>query len=244
MQDTTIYKPKNKIRFVTAASLFDGHDATINIMRRILQSSGAEVIHLGHNRSVDEVVNCAIQEDVQGIAMTSYQGGHIEYFKYMFDLLQERNASHIKIFAGGGGVIQPDEIKELEAYGINKIYSPDDGRRMGLQGMINDMLQKTDFPTITKLNGEIKTLPNRNIKSVASAISVAENFPAAAVDFLKEVNKLIGNKTIPVLGITGTGGAGKSSLVDELVRRFWLKPIKQWPLFLLILLKEKLVVRF
>src|SRR6476619_5490002 len=118
MQDTTLYKPKNKIRFVTAASLFDGHDATINIMRRILQSSGAEVIHLGHNRSVDEVVNCAIQEDVQGIAMTSYQGGHTEYFKYMYDLLQEKGAGHIKIFAGGGGVIQPDEIKELEAYGI------------------------------------------------------------------------------------------------------------------------------
>jgi methylmalonyl-CoA mutase len=226
MQDTTIYKPQHKIRFVTAASLFDGHDATINIMRRILQSSGAEVIHLGHNRSVDEVVNCAIQEDVQGIAMTSYQGGHIEYFKYMFDLLQERGAGHIKIFAGGGGVIQPDEIKELEAYGINKIYSPDDGRSMGLQGMINDMLRKTDYPTIQTLNGEIKTLPQRNVKSLASAISVAENFPAAATDFLNEVKKLIGNKTIPVLGITGTGGAGKSSLVDELVRRFLVETDK------------------
>jgi methylmalonyl-CoA mutase len=226
MQDTTIYKPQHKIRFVTAASLFDGHDATINIMRRILQSSGAEVIHLGHNRSVDEVVNCAIQEDVQGIAMTSYQGGHIEYFKYMYDLLKEKGAGHIKIFAGGGGVIQPDEIKELEAYGINKIYSPDDGRSMGLQGMINDMLRKTDYPTIQTLNGEIKTLPQRNIKSLASAISVAENFPAAATDFLNEVKKLIGNKTIPVLGITGTGGAGKSSLLDELVRRFLVETDK------------------
>jgi methylmalonyl-CoA mutase len=226
MQDTTIYKPQHKIRFVTAASLFDGHDATINIMRRILQSSGAEVIHLGHNRSVDEVVNCAIQEDVQGIAMTSYQGGHIEYFKYMFDLLKEKGAGHIKIFAGGGGVIQPDEIKELEAYGINKIYSPDDGRSMGLQGMINDMLRKTDYPTIQTLNGEIKTLPQRNVKSLASAISVAENFPAAATDFLNEVKKLIGNKTIPVLGITGTGGAGKSSLLDELVRRFLVETDK------------------
>ncbi len=226
MQDTTIYKPINKIRFVTAASLFDGHDATINIMRRILQSSGAEVIHLGHNRSVDEVVNCAIQEDVQGIAMTSYQGGHIEYFKYMHDLLQEKGAGHIKIFAGGGGVIQPDEIKELEAYGISKIYSPDDGRSMGLQGMINDMLRQCDKPTITHLNGEIKTLPNRNVKSIASAISVAENFPAEAVDFLKKVQELIGNKTIPVLGITGTGGAGKSSLVDELVRRFLVETDK------------------
>jgi methylmalonyl-CoA mutase len=226
MQDTTIYKPQHKIRFVTAASLFDGHDATINIMRRILQSSGAEVIHLGHNRSVDEVVNCAIQEDVQGIAMTSYQGGHIEYFKYMYDLLKEKGAGHIKIFAGGGGVIQPDEIKELEAYGINKIYSPDDGRSMGLQGMINDMLRKTDYPTIQTLNGEIKTLPQRNVKSLASAISVAENFPAAATDFLNEVKKLIGNKTIPVLGITGTGGAGKSSLLDELVRRFLVETDK------------------
>jgi methylmalonyl-CoA mutase len=226
MQDTTIYKPQHKIRFVTAASLFDGHDATINIMRRILQSSGAEVIHLGHNRSVDEVVNCAIQEDVQGIAMTSYQGGHIEYFKYMYDLLKEKGAGHIKIFAGGGGVIQPDEIKELEAYGINKIYSPDDGRSMGLQGMINDMLRKTDYPTIQTLNGEIKTLPQRNVKSLASAISVAENFPAEATDFLNEVKKLIGNKTIPVLGITGTGGAGKSSLLDELVRRFLVETDK------------------
>lgn len=226
MQDTTIYKPKNKIRFVTAASLFDGHDATINIMRRILQSSGAEVIHLGHNRSVDEVVNCAIQEDVQGIAMTSYQGGHIEYFKYMYDLLQEKGAAHIKIFAGGGGVILPEEIEELEAYGISKIYSPDDGRRMGLQGMINDMLQQCDQPTHTKLNGEIKTLPKRDVKSIASAITVAENFPAEAVDFLNEVQKLIGNKTIPVLGITGTGGAGKSSLVDELVRRFLVETDK------------------
>ena len=149
------YKAKNKIRFVTAASLFDGHDASINIMRRILQSSGVEVIHLGHNRSVDEVVNCAIQEDVQGIAMTSYQGGHTEYFKYMYDLLQEKGAGNIKIFAGGGGVILPDEIAELENYGISKIYSPDDGRKMGLQGMINDMIEKCDRPYKTSLNGEI-----------------------------------------------------------------------------------------
>src|SRR5206468_8239059 len=137
-----VYQPKHHIRFVTATSLFDGHDATINIMRRILQSSGAEVIHLGHNRSVDEVVNCAIQEDVQGIALTSYQGGHIEYFKYMYDLLRERGAGHIKIFGGGGGVILPQEIEELHNYGIAHIYSPDDGRRMGLQGMINNMLQQ------------------------------------------------------------------------------------------------------
>ena len=226
MQITEVYKPKNKIRFVTAAALFDGHDATINIMRRILQSSGAEVIHLGHNRSVDEVVNCAIQEDVQGIAMTSYQGGHIEYFKYMYDLLQEKGAGHIKIFGGGGGVILPYEIAELKAYGISQIYSPDDGRKMGLQGMINDMLIQCDFLTRTKLNGEFKGIQNKETKSIASAITVAENHPQEAEAFLAEVKKLISNKNIPVLGITGTGGAGKSSLVDELVRRFLIETDK------------------
>jgi methylmalonyl-CoA mutase len=220
MQQVEIYKPKNKIRFVTAASLFDGHDATINIMRRILQSSGAEVIHLGHNRSVDEVVNCAIQEDVQGIAMTSYQGGHIEYFKYMFDLLQERGSGHIKIFAGGGGVILPSEIEELQAYGISKIYSPDDGRRMGLQGMINDMLEKTDFVTKSSITDELKTIPEKDIKAIAGAITVAENDPEGAQKFVDELKKLSKNNKAPILGITGTGGAGKSSLVDELVRRF------------------------
>lgn len=220
MQQVEIYKPKNKIRFVTAASLFDGHDATINIMRRILQSSGAEVIHLGHNRSVDEVVNCAIQEDVQGIAMTSYQGGHIEYFKYMHDLLQERGSGHIKIFAGGGGVILPSEIEELQAYGISKIYSPDDGRKMGLQGMINDMLQKTDFITKTSITNELETIPSKDIKAIAGAITVAENDPEGAQKFVDELKKLSKNNKAPVLGITGTGGAGKSSLVDELVRRF------------------------
>lgn len=149
---TPIYQPKNKIRIVTAASLFDGHDAAINIMRRIMQASGAEVIHLGHNRSVQEIVDCAIQEDVQGIAVTSYQGGHVEYFKYMYDLLKARNAGHIKIFGGGGGTILPSEIEELHAYGIARIYSPDDGRAMGLQGMINDLLEKCDFPTIDVAN--------------------------------------------------------------------------------------------
>src|SRR5215475_10556890 len=142
-----VYHPKNKVRVVTAASLFDGHDAAINVMRRIIQSSGAEVIHLGHDRSVQEVVNCAIQEDVQAIAMTSYQGGHMEYFKYMYDLLKEKGCGHIKIFGGGGGTILPEEIKELQAYGIARIYHPDDGRAMGLQGMINDLIQKCDFPT-------------------------------------------------------------------------------------------------
>lgn len=223
MEKIEIYKPKHKIRFVTAAALFDGHDATINIMRRILQSSGAEVIHLGHNRSVDEVVNCAIQEDVQGIAMTSYQGGHIEYFKYMYDLLKERGASHIKIFGGGGGVILPSEIAELQAYGITRIYSPDDGRKMGLQGMINNMLEQTDYITTTTLNGELKTIPQKNVKSIASAITVAENDPEGAQAFVDELKKLTIKSQAPVLGITGTGGSGKSSLVDELVRRFLIE---------------------
>ncbi|MGV3685856.1 MAG: methylmalonyl-CoA mutase family protein [Daejeonella sp.] len=217
---TEAYKPNHKLRFVTAAALFDGHDATINIMRRILQSSGAEVIHLGHNRSVQEVVDCAIQEDVQGIAMTSYQGGHVEYLKYMYDLLQERGAGHIKIFAGGGGVILPFEIKELRDYGITRIYSPDDGRHMGLQGMINDMLKECDFLTRDKLNGELNGIKKKDSKAIASAITLAENHPEQTSAFLKEIAKLNQDKTIPVVGITGTGGAGKSSLVDEIVRRF------------------------
>ena len=189
-------------------------------MRRILQSSGAEVIHLGHNRSVDEVVNCAIQEDVQGIALTSYQGGHLEYFKYMYDLLKERGAGHIKIFGGGGGVFLPQEIEELHAYGISRIYSPDDGRRMGLQGMINDMLRQCDFQDKIKLNGELKHLPEKDAKAIATAISIVENYPKEADQFLAEVHKIIKTTQIPVLGVTGTGGSGKSSLVDEIVRRF------------------------
>ncbi|HSI89876.1 MAG TPA: cobalamin-dependent protein, partial [Adhaeribacter sp.] len=226
MQATKIepYKPVNHIRIVTAASLFDGHDASINIMRRIIQASGAEVIHLGHNRSVQEIVDCAIQEDAQAIALTSYQGGHVEYLKYMYDLLKENKSGHIRIFAGGGGVILPTEIKELEGYGVTRIYSPDDGRAMGLQGMINDMLQRCDFPTGKDLNGEVKHLKDKDAKSIARLISAAENFPE---EFQKIREQLIGKgeatkeqaKT-PVLGITGTGGAGKSSLVDELVRRF------------------------
>jgi methylmalonyl-CoA mutase len=216
------YTPVNKIRIVTAASLFDGHDAAINIMRRILQSTGAEVIHLGHNRSVQEVVDCAIQEDVQAIAMTSYQGGHVEYFKYMHDLLKEKGAGHIKIFGGGGGVILPSEIEELHAYGITRIYTPDDGRKMGLQGMINNMIAQCDFANKTNLNGEFKKLKSKNPKIIGESISVVENYPDAAEDFLSEVKKLIDVRKIPVLGVTGTGGAGKSSLVDELVRRFLL----------------------
>src|SRR5436190_1782759 len=223
VQKPETYTSKHKIRIVTAASLFDGHDAAINIMRRIIQSSGAEVIHLGHDRSVMDVVNCAIQEDAQAIAMTSYQGGHMEYFKYMYDLLKERGCGHIKIFGGGGGTILPEEIKELQAYGITRIYHPDDGRSMGLQGMINDLLQKSDFPTGFSLNGELKDLEKKNAHNIARIISCAENNHT-------EFEKLFHNKksgetktaVTPVLGITGTGGAGKSSLVDELVRRFLL----------------------
>ncbi|MGF7079484.1 methylmalonyl-CoA mutase family protein [Mucilaginibacter sp. UYCu711] len=216
--DSVAYQSANKIRFVTAASLFDGHDATINIMRRILQASGAEVIHLGHNRSVDEVVNCAIQEDVQGIALTSYQGGHVEYFKYMHDLLAERGAGHIKIFGGGGGVFLPHEIKELQDYGISKIYSPDDGRTMGLQGMINDMLRQCDFKTVTHLNGQLKHLGDKDAHAIASLITLAEAGTAIPATATVPITK-----TIPVIGITGTGGSGKSSLVDELVRRFLME---------------------
>lgn len=220
------YIPKNKIRIVTAASLFDGHDASINIMRRIIQSSGAEVIHLGHDRSALEVVNCAIQEDANAIALTSYQGGHVEYFKYMHDLLKEKGCGHIKIFGGGGGVILPEEIKELHEYGISRIYSPDDGRSMGLQGMINDMLERCDFPTGKNLNGEVKHLKERDYKSIARLISSAENFPDEFAKFYPEIlegavaKSDVNIANTPILGITGTGGAGKSSLVDELVRRF------------------------
>ena len=220
MKQITPYKPKNKVRIVTAASLFDGHDAAINIMRRIIQSTGVEVIHLGHDRSVEDVVNCAIQEDVNAIAMTSYQGGHNEYFKYMFDLLKEKGASHIKIFGGGGGVILPKEIKELMEYGITRIYSPDDGRELGLQGMINDLVQQADFAIGDVLNDEVNGLIKKEIGSIARIISSAENFPEIAKKTLSEIHKKNKKSTTPVLGITGTGGSGKSSLVDELVRRF------------------------
>ncbi len=220
MKQIAPYNPKHKVRIVTAASLFDGHDASINIMRRIIQATGVEVIHLGHDRSVEEVVNTAIQEDVNAICMTSYQGGHNEYFKYMHDLLEEKGAGHIKIFGGGGGVILPSEIKELMDYGIDRIYSPDDGREMGLQGMINDLVEKSDFPIGDSLNGELESLPNKNPKSIARVISSAENFPDIAKDTLDKIHTKNKTSKTPVLGITGTGGAGKSSLVDELVRRF------------------------
>ncbi len=216
------YVPKNKIRVVTAASLFDGHDAAINIMRRIIQSTGAEVIHLGHDRSVEDVVNTAIQEDAHAIAMTSYQGGHNEYFKYMFDLLKEKGAGHIKIFGGGGGTILPEEIKDLHAYGITRLYHPDDGRAMGLQGMINDMLEKADFDLSDKVNGEAKKLTPQNWPAIAKLISTAENHPDVFAKISEEIHKKAEANKAPILGITGTGGAGKSSMVDELIRRFIL----------------------
>jgi len=220
MKQIQSYKPTYKVRIVTAAALFDGHDAAINIMRRIIQSTGVEVIHLGHDRSVEAVVNCAIQEDVNAIAITSYQGGHNEYFKYMYDLLQEKGAGHIKIFGGGGGVILPAEIKELMAYGITRIYAPDDGRELGLQGMINDLVQTSDFPLGDTLDVSMKQLVNKEIGCIARVISSAENFPEVAKATLVAIHKKNKNSKTPVLGITGTGGSGKSSLVDELVRRF------------------------
>ncbi len=220
METIPVYKPTNKIRIVTAASLFDGHDAAINIMRRIIQSTGCEVIHLGHDRSVEEVVNCAIEEDANAIAMTSYQGGHVEYLKYMFDLLKERGCEHIRIFAGGGGTILPEEIAELHAYGITRIYHPDDGRTMGLQGMINDMVEKCDFATGTGITNEVENLKSKDVKSIAKLISAAENFPEETKKIMDVVHDMAKTVDTPILGITGTGGAGKSSLVDELVRRF------------------------
>lgn len=211
---------KNKIRIVTAASLFDGHDAAINIIRRLIQEAGCEVIHLGHDRSAEEVANCAIQEDAQAIALTSYQGGHMEYFKYMFDLLKEKGAGHIKIFGGGGGVIQPEEIEELHNYGIARIYSPDDGRKMGLMGMVNDLVKQCDFSTISTLKGELKQIERKDKLAIACIISAAENTPDKVEEDLNSISKKASEKRIPVLGITGTGGAGKSSLIDEFVRRF------------------------
>ena len=215
------YKLKNHVRIVTAASLFDGHDAAINLMRRIIQASGAEVIHLGHNRSVQEIVDCAIQEDAQAIAVTSYQGGHVEYFKYMYDLLREAGAN-IKIFGGGGGTILPTEIDELHAYGITRIYSPDDGRSLGLQGMIDDLLKQCDFETVTAdaMNANLERLASRDAQVIGRLITIAENFPDQAQEMSTRLATMTNDRKVPVLGITGTGGAGKSSLVDELVRRF------------------------
>ncbi|MBC8057168.1 MAG: cobalamin B12-binding domain-containing protein, partial [Rhizobiales bacterium] len=218
------YRPTNKVRFVTAASLFDGHDAAINIMRRILQGMGAEVVHLGHNRSVDEVVTAALQEDAQGIAISSYQGGHVEYFKYMVDLLKQRGGAHIQVFGGGGGVIVPSEIAELQRYGVTRIYSPEDGQRMGLAGMIGEMVMRCDVDlsvhapkTIAAIQGQTEA----HWRALAQLITALENGKAG--DALKTAlhAEASGSQT-PVLGITGTGGAGKSSLTDELIRRLRL----------------------
>ncbi|MCE2879346.1 MAG: methylmalonyl-CoA mutase family protein [Comamonadaceae bacterium] len=218
------YRPTHKVRFVTAASLFDGHDAAINIMRRILQGMGAEVIHLGHNRSVDEVVTAALQEDAQGIAISSYQGGHVEYFKYMVDLLKQRGGEHIQVFGGGGGVIVPPEIRELQAYGVTRIYSPEDGQRMGLQGMIGEMVMRCDrdFSALApKTVDAIKGHGEMNWRALAQLITALENGLLDAA-MLAEVRRCAGSVKVPVLGITGTGGAGKSSLTDELIRRLRL----------------------
>ena len=216
------YQPTHPIRLVTAASLFDGHDAAINVMRRILQASGAEVIHLGHNRSVAEIVDCAIQEDVQGIALTSYQGGHLEFFKYMFDLLRERGAQ-IKIFGGGGGTILPEEVAELHDYGIARIYTPDDGRVMGLQGMINDLLEQCDYPRgEVPFDAEVARLAERAPDALARLVTIAENRPEQEEALTRSIAGVRTEQVVPILGITGTGGSGKSSLVDELVRRFLL----------------------
>ncbi len=222
------YTPKNKVRIVTAASLFDGHDAAINIMRRVIQGTGCEVIHLGHDKSAEEVVNTAIQEDANAIALTSYQGGHNEYFKYIYDLLREKGAPQIKIFGGGGGVILPEEIKDLMSYGIDRIYAPDDGRELGLQGMIDDLVQKSDFATGEHISvSDLDKISFEDSKSIAQVISAVENFSDEKPELVQEINDRVAAlsseeemKKIPIIGITGTGGAGKSSLTDELVRRF------------------------
>ena len=218
------YRPTNKVRFVTAASLFDGHDAAINIMRRILQGMGAEVVHLGHNRSVDEVVTAALQEDAQGIAISSYQGGHVEYFKYMVDLLKARGGAHIQVFGGGGGVIVRSEIAELQGYGVTRIYSPEDGQRMGLAGMIGEMVMRCDqdlsvyAPTqLAAVQGQTEA----HWRALAQLITALENGKVSD-DLKAAMHAEAGLAKTPVLGITGTGGAGKSSLTDELIRRLRL----------------------
>ena len=229
------YRPLNKVRFVTAASLFDGHDAAINIMRRILMSMGAEVIHLGHNRSVEEVVTAALQEDAQGIAISSYQGGHVEYFKYMVDLLKARGGAHIQVFGGGGGVIVPSEIQELQDYGVARIYSPEDGQKMGLAGMIGEMVMRCDKDLSAYAPAKIKAIQGHsemNWRALAQLITALENEKAAGVEkgapaasftsLVEEIRTQAAMRKVPVLGITGTGGAGKSSLTDELIRRLRL----------------------
>ena len=223
---TEVYQPQNSIRVVTATSLFDGHDASINIFRRILQSTGVEVIHLGHNRAVQEIVDAAVEEDVQGIAVSSYQGGHVEYFKYMVDLLKEAGADHVKVFGGGGGVIVPEEIRELEAYGVAKIYSPEDGAHLGLQGIINHMVKTMDFPRASGQAPDLSRLDPDNKLLVANLITTVEQAKAMQNGHLaqlrEELQARTPQRTIPVIGITGTGGSGKSSLTDELIQRMLL----------------------
>ena len=218
------FRPANKVRFVTAASLFDGHDASINIMRRILQSMGAEVIHLGHNRSVNEIVTCALQEDAQGIAISSYQGGHVEYFKYMIDLLRERGGEHIKVFGGGGGVIVPDEIKDLHDYGVSRIFSPEDGQKYGLQGMIGQMLMDSDIDLSDRAPKSVDAIAGHTEpawRALSQLITAIENDKATPA-LVDQISTRAESSGIPVIGITGTGGAGKSSLTDEVIRRIRL----------------------
>ncbi len=222
--DTSPSGPKHNIRVITATSLFDGHDVSTNIMRRILQDSGVEVIHLAHNRSVQELVETAIEEDAQGIAMSSYQGGHMEAFKYMIDLLREKGASHIKVFGGGGGVIVTDEIKELEAYGVTKIYSPEDGAAMGLQGMADHMIAHLDFSTLPYHDLDVKNLRTTDEKTIAGFITAVQQARTGSegelAGLMAQIRPLAEKNTPPVIGITGTGGAGKSSLTDEIIVRF------------------------
>ena len=218
------YRPANKIRLVTATSLFDGHDASVNIMRRVLQASGAEVIHLGHNRSVQEIVNAALQEDVQGVAITSYQGGHVEFFKYMIDMLRGSGGENIKVFGGGGGVIVPAEIRELMDYGVTRLYSPEDGARMGLQGMIDDVLRSSDYDLCSFAPpeaGAVDMLHSGNRRHLARVITALEN-RAYSMRARQAVLQAAAGIRTPILGITGTGGAGKSSLTDELILRLRL----------------------
>jgi len=216
-------KSNAKIRVVTAASLFDGHDAAINIMRRILQSSGAEVIHLGHNRSVEEIVDAAIQEDAHAIAISSYQGGHVEYLQYMVDMLKQRGRPEIRIFAGGGGVIVASEVEQLKAYGVTRIYTPEDGQKLGLQGMISDIIERCDFDPSRQVPKSLDSLIKRDLKALSSLISALQNgsLPSTLHNQINALAKTL-ETPVPVLGITGTGGSGKSSLTDELIRRFRL----------------------
>ena len=219
---TKKYTPTHRLRVLTATSLFDGHDASINIMRRLLQATGAEVIHIGHNRSAADIVQAAVAEDVHAIALTSYQGGHMEFFTYVYDLLKERKAAHIKLYGGGGGTILPKEVKKLQDYGIAYIYLPEDGRKMGLQGMINHMLQGCDVPVLSYLNDQQQAAPPtaEQPHTLAWRITQAESVPEAFATQREGLQRLAKQYNTPVIGLTGTGGAGKSSLLDELLYRY------------------------